>query len=97
MTQGGRMLPPYRRLTDDATHFARLLQYVRYHAGVTSNHLAHSTGADITHVYDVLNGRCFPSRGFTHRYARACGADPHILLMAWQHEHDRRSRRHSRR
>ncbi|MFH8796954.1 helix-turn-helix domain-containing protein [Streptomyces sp. NPDC017941] len=75
----------------DQAHFARLLHHVRHYAGVTTSHIAHTTGADPGHIHDVLAGRCFPSRTFALRYARACGADPQILLMAWQREHDRRA------
>ncbi|MFF3645318.1 helix-turn-helix domain-containing protein [Streptomyces sp. NPDC002564] len=73
-------------------HFARLLHHIRQHAATTVNDLVHATGTDPDHLHQVLAGHRFPTQAFTRRYARACGADPHILLMAWQHEHDRRTR-----
>ncbi|MFB7645722.1 helix-turn-helix domain-containing protein [Streptomyces sp. NPDC056084] len=87
------MPPTPRKAAGDPAHIAHLLNHIRRHAGATASSLAHTTGTDISYIHDVLAGRRFPSRSFTHRYARACGADPLILLMVWEQEHDRRQRR----
>lgn len=55
--------------------------------------LARKTGSDVHHIAEVLAGNRFPSRRFTDRYARACGADPCMLLRIWEDENERR--RHS--
>ncbi|MEV6726411.1 helix-turn-helix domain-containing protein [Streptomyces xanthochromogenes] len=81
-----------RNPSDDPTRIAHLLNHIRVHASATEMSLAHTTGVELGYIHDVLAGRRFPTRSFTHRYARACGADPQVLLMVWQDERARRQR-----
>ncbi|MFE9401531.1 helix-turn-helix domain-containing protein [Streptomyces sp. NPDC006530] len=89
-------MPQPRKPGGNLAHIAHLLHHIRLYAGVLESSLAHTTGTDISYVRDILAGRRFPSRTFTTRYARVCGADPLVLLMVWQDEHDRRQRHHPR-
>ncbi|MGW1988032.1 helix-turn-helix domain-containing protein [Streptomyces collinus] len=74
----------------DAAHIGHILEQIRRHAHVSLETLACKTGTDLHHLTDFLSGRCFPSRRFTLRYARACGADRRVLLMIWEQENARR-------
>ncbi|WP_051720559.1 helix-turn-helix domain-containing protein [Streptomyces sp. NRRL F-2799] len=74
-----------------AAHIGHVIERVRRRARVSPEALARKTGAGLDHVADVLAGQRFPSRRFIVTCARACGADPQVLLMVWEDEHDRRS------
>lgn len=74
---------------NSAAHIGHVIERVRRQAGVSPEALAHKTGAGLGHIADVLAGRRFPSRRFIISCARACGADPQVLLMVWEDEHDR--------
>ncbi|MFJ6570141.1 hypothetical protein ACIQNU_22240 [Streptomyces sp. NPDC091292] len=63
-------------------------------AAITPDFLVRETGTDLEHITEILSGRHFPSRRFTASYARACGADPLVLLKVWDDENDRRRRPH---
>ncbi|AKN73657.1 hypothetical protein QR97_31345 [Streptomyces sp. PBH53] len=72
------------------THIGHILEQVRQRAHVSLETLAYRTGTDLHHIASFLSGRCFPSRRFTLRYARACGADRQVLMMIWEDENARR-------
>ncbi|MFE4667496.1 helix-turn-helix domain-containing protein [Streptomyces sp. NPDC056716] len=67
------------------------MQQIWHHSRLTAEALIHQTGADPAYLTAVLNGTHFPGRRFTVRYARACGADQHILLKVWEDERQRHS------
>ncbi|MFD8912403.1 helix-turn-helix domain-containing protein [Streptomyces sp. NPDC059575] len=67
------------------------MERVRRQADLSPETLARKTGTGLDHITGVLSGHHFPSRRFTVTYARACGADPQVLLMVWENEHDRRT------
>lgn len=75
---------------NSAAHIGHVIERVRRQARVSPEALARRTGAALDHVADVLAGQRFPSRRFIITCARACGADPQVLLMVWEDEHDRR-------
>ncbi|WP_018546121.1 helix-turn-helix domain-containing protein [Streptomyces sp. LaPpAH-108] len=64
---------------------------VRRQAALTPEVLARKTGTALDHLAGILSGHHFPTRRFTLTYAKACGADPQVLLLVWENEHDRRS------
>ncbi|MFD7885985.1 helix-turn-helix domain-containing protein [Streptomyces bauhiniae] len=76
--------------SNSAAHIGHVIERVRRQARVSPEALARQTGAGLDHVADVLAGQRFPSRRFIITCARACGADPQVLLMVWEDEHDRR-------
>ncbi|MFF0383244.1 helix-turn-helix domain-containing protein [Streptomyces sp. NPDC004286] len=75
---------------NSAAHIGHVMERVRRQAHLSPETLARKMGAGVDHVADILAGQRFPSRRFTVVYARACGADPQVLLMVWEDEHDRR-------
>ncbi|MGA5323295.1 helix-turn-helix domain-containing protein [Streptomyces seoulensis] len=74
---------------NSAAHIGHVIERVRRQARVSPEALAHKTGAGLGDIADVLAGRRFPSRRFIISCARACGADPQVLLMVWEDEQDR--------
>ncbi|RZU36449.1 helix-turn-helix protein [Streptomyces sp. BK022] len=78
---------------NSAAHIGHVIERVRRQARVSPEALARKTGAALDHLTDVLAGQRFPSRRFIVTCARACGADPQVLLMVWEDEHDRRRTR----
>ncbi|MEV0473010.1 hypothetical protein [Streptomyces prunicolor] len=75
----------------EATHIGLVMKSVWRQSGLPAEGLASQTGAGFAYIAAVFSGSRFPSRGFTVRCARACGADHHVLLKVWE---DERGRRH---
>ncbi|MFF4508980.1 helix-turn-helix domain-containing protein [Streptomyces sp. NPDC001401] len=73
-----------------ATHIGLVMEQIQRHSGLTADDIVRLLGADPAHVAAVLSGSLFPSRHLAMRFARACGADHHILLKVWEDEHQRR-------
>ncbi|MFJ4685227.1 helix-turn-helix domain-containing protein [Streptomyces sp. NPDC088789] len=76
---------------DPPAHIGHVLEQVRRQARLSVATLAYRTGVVPDHLAGILAGRRFPSRRFTSDCARVCGADPLVLLMVWEDEHDRRN------
>ncbi|WP_217211794.1 helix-turn-helix transcriptional regulator [Streptomyces sp. AC550_RSS872] len=72
------------------THIGLVMVQIQRQSGLTTEELVRRIGADPARVAAVLSGSRFPSRCLTIRFARACGADHHILLKVWDDEHERR-------
>ncbi|MBT2421881.1 helix-turn-helix transcriptional regulator [Streptomyces sp. ISL-22] len=66
------------------------MEQIQCQSGLTTEELVRRIGVDPTRAAAVLSGSRFPSRRLTIRFARACGADHHILLKVWDDEHERR-------
>ncbi|WP_405591545.1 hypothetical protein [Streptomyces sp. NBC_01092] len=74
-----------------ATHIGLVMEQIQRQSRLTTEDIVRLIGADPEHVAAVLSGHRFPSRHLTIHFARACGADHHILLKVWDDEHERRS------
>ncbi|MFF5493806.1 helix-turn-helix domain-containing protein [Streptomyces aquilus] len=67
------------------------MQLIQRQSRLTTEDVVRLIGTDPAHIAAVLSGSQFPSRHFALRFARACGADHHILLKVWDDEHKRRN------
>lgn len=67
------------------------MEQIQRHSRLTTEDIVSLIGADPAHIAAVLSGSQFPSRLLAIRFARACGADHHILLKVWDDEHERRN------
>lgn len=85
------MSPESSHAGSSPAHIGHVMERVRRQADLSPEALARKTGTGLDDITGVLTGRRFPTRRFTIVYARACGADPQVLLMVWEDEHDRRS------
>ncbi|MFI6208069.1 helix-turn-helix domain-containing protein [Streptomyces sp. NPDC051041] len=83
---------PQHRPSPAPTHIGLVMASVWQRSRLPLDAVARRTGSDVRHITAVLAGERFPSRRFTDRYARVCGADPLVLLRIWEDEHERRRR-----
>ncbi|MEV6807273.1 helix-turn-helix transcriptional regulator [Streptomyces sp. NPDC051132] len=74
------------------THIGLVMESIRQQSRLPLTILARRTGSTPDHLTRVLAGEHFPSRRLTVLYARACGADPLVMLRIWDDERERRHR-----
>ncbi|MEW2133169.1 helix-turn-helix transcriptional regulator [Streptomyces sp. NPDC005435] len=85
------MPPETSHAGSSPAHIGHVMERVRRQAELSPEALARKTRTGLDHLTGVLAGHRFPTRRFTVTYARACGADPQVLLLVWENENDRRS------
>lgn len=73
----------------EATHIGLVMKSIWRQSGLPAEGLASQTGANLAYIAAVFSGSRFPSQRFTICYARACGADSHVLLKVWEDERGR--------
>ncbi len=84
--------PEVPRTSGAPTHIGLVMESIRQQSRLSLSFLARRTGSTPNHLIGVLTGKCFPSRRLTDLYARACGADPLVMLRVWDDECERRKR-----